>query len=195
MAALKPPALRPGLAWRLALAFVFAWLLLAPAHAQAALSAPRESAVKAAFLMKFGTFVDWPPEAFRRPDEPLVIGILGDDAVHADLEQLAHGRTVNGRAIVARRLREPPAQGERLHILFLATHNESRLRELLVRTTGPVLVVTQAEAGLALGAALNFVLERGRVRFDASPRAAEGRALKLSSRLLAVARSVEERAP
>ncbi|HEY0886900.1 MAG TPA: YfiR family protein [Ramlibacter sp.] len=194
MAALKAP-LRPGLAWRLALALVFAWMLLAPARTQATLTAPRESAVKAAFLMKFGTFVDWPPEAFRRPDEPLVIGILGDDAVHADLEQLAQGRSVNGRPIVARRLREPPSQGERVHILFLATQNESRLRELLVRTTGPVLVVTQADAGLALGAALNFVLERGRVRFEASPRAAEGRAIKLSSRLLAVARAVEERAP
>lgn len=194
MAALKAP-LRPGPGWRLALALVFAWMLLAPAHAQATLTAPRESAVKAAFLMKFGTFVDWPPQAFSRPDEPLVIGVLGDDAVHADLEQLAQGRSVNGRPIVARRLREPPAPGERVHILFLATRNEGRLRELLARTTGPVLVVTQAEAGLALGAALNFVLERGRVRFEASPRAAEGRALRLSSRLLAVARAVEERAP
>lgn len=194
MAALKPP-LRPGLAWRLALALVVAWMLFAPAHGQATLTAPRESAVKAAFLMKFGTFVDWPPQAFSRPDDPLVIGIVGDDAVHADLEQLAQGRSVNGRAVVARRLREPPAPGERVHILFLATQNEGRLRELLARTAGPVLVVTQAEAGLALGAALNFVLERGRVRFEASPRAAEARALKLSSRLLAVARSVEERAP
>lgn len=194
MAALKPLRL-PRHAWRLALVLVFAWVLLAPAHGQATLTAPRESAVKAAFLMKFGTFVEWPPQAFGRPGEPLVIGVLGDDAVHADLEQLAQGRSVNGHPLVARRLREPPSQGERVHILFIATPNESRLRELLARTIGPVLVVTQADAGLALGAALNFVLERGRVRFEASPRAAEGRALKLSSRLLAVARAVEERAP
>lgn len=190
MAALKP-LIRRGRAWRLALALVFAWMLLAPAHAQATLTAPRESAVKAAFLMKFGAFVDWPPQAFRRPDEPLVIGVLGDDAVHADLEQLTQGRSVNGRPLLALRLREPPAQGERVHVLFLATRNESRLRELLARTAGPVLVVTQAESGLVLGSALNFVLEQGRVRFEASPRAAEGRGLKLSSRLLAVARSVE----
>lgn len=194
MAALKPRR-RAGLAWGLALALGFAWVLLAPAHAQATLTAPRESAVKAAFLMKFGTFVDWPPEAFRRLDEPLVVGVLGDDAVFADLEQLAQSQSVKGHPIVARRLREPPAQGERVHVLFFATQNESRLRDLLARTAGPVLVVTQAEGGLAAGAALNFVLERGRVRFEASPRAAEGRALKLSSRLLAVARTVEERSP
>lgn len=192
MAALTSPA-RPGLRWRLALALVFVWMLLAPTRAQAALSAPRESTVKAAFLMKFGTFVDWPPEAFRRPDDPMVIGILGDDAVHADLEQLAQGRSVKGAPIVVRRLREPPAPGERVHILFLATQNESRLRDLLVRTAGPVLVVTQAQGGLAAGAALNFVVEGGRVRFEASPRAAEARALKLSSRLLSVARGAEER--
>lgn len=189
------PPRRPSLAWRLGLGLVVAWLLLAAAQAQAALTAPRESAVKAAFLMKFGTFVDWPPQAFRRPDDPLVIGVLGDDAVHADLEQLAQGRSVKGSPIVVRRLRDLPAPGERVHILFLATQNESRLRDLLARIAGPVLVVTQAEAGLAAGAALNFVVEGGRVRFEASPRAAEGRALKLSSRLLSVARAVEERAP
>ncbi len=194
MAAVTPPR-RPSLAWRLGLGLVVAWLLLAAAQAQAALTAPRESAVKAAFLMKFGTFVDWPPQAFRRPDDPLVIGVLGDDAVHADLEQLAQGRSVKGSPIVVRRLRDLPAPGERVHILFLATQNESRLRDLLARIAGPVLVVTQAEAGLAAGAALNFVVEGGRVRFEASPRAAEGRALKLSSRLLSVARAVEERAP
>ena len=194
MAALKALR-RPGLDWRLALALVLAWMLLAPAHAQATLTAPRESAVKAAFLMKFGTFVDWPPEAFRRPDEPLVIGILGDDAVYADLEQLAQGRSVKGHPLVARRLREPPGQGERVHILFLATQNETRLRDLVARTPGPVLVITQTPGGLALGAALNFVLEDGRVRFEASPRAADGRGVKLSSRLLAVARTVEERVP
>ena len=194
MAAVTPPR-RPSLAWRLGLGLVVAWLLLAAAQAQAALTAPRESAVKAAFLMKFGTFVDWPPQAFRRPDYPLVIGVLGDDGVQADLEQLAQGRSVKGSPIVVRRLRDLPAPGERVHILFLATQNESRLRDLLARIAGPVLVVTQAEAGLAAGAALNFVVEGGRVRFEASPRAAEGRALKLSSRLLSVARAVEERAP
>ncbi|HWI84600.1 YfiR family protein [Ramlibacter sp.] len=157
------------------------------------LTVPRESAVKAAFLMKFGTFVDWPPGAFARPEDPLVIGVIGDDAVLADLERLAQGRSINGHPIAVRRLREPPAERERLHILFLASPNESRLRDLIARTPGQVLVVTQLEGALSLGAVLNFVVEGGRVRFEAAPRAADSRGIKLSSRLLAVAKSVEER--
>lgn len=179
---------------RLAMLLAVAWALLAAAGAQAALTAPRESAVKAAFLLKFGAFVDWPPDAFGRPQDPLVIGVVGDDAVHADLEQLAQGRTVNGRPLVVRRLRDA-VSSERIHILFLGTQSEGRLREQAARTPGPVLVVAQADGALALGAALNFVLERGRVRFEASPAAADRRGLKLSSRLLAVARTVEERSP
>ena len=52
------------------------------------------------------------------------------------------------------------------------------------------LVVTDAEGALDLGSVINFVLVEDRVRFDIALDAAEKRALRLSSRLLSVARSV-----
>jgi hypothetical protein len=168
--------------------------LLAAASAQV-LSGPRESAVKAAFLIKFASFVEWPRGPVATPQAPLVIGVLGDDSLFADLEQLAQGQSVNGRPVVARRLRELPGERDPVHILFLAASSEGRLEDLVSRVTGPVLIVTQSGNALSFGAALNFVVERGRVRFEASPRAPEAHGLKLSSRLLAVARSVEERSP
>src|SRR3954468_23532351 len=67
---------------------------------------PRDSAVKAAFLYKFPGFVDWPAGSFARPDAPLVIGVAGNDAVAGDLEQIVAGRTLEGRPVAVRRLRE-----------------------------------------------------------------------------------------
>ncbi len=154
--------------------------------------APTESAVKAAFLLKFASFVEWPAGALARPEHPLVIGVSGDDEVAADLEQLAAGRKVDGHPVVVKRLPEgSPAAGS--HIVFLGGRRDSKLREAIDALTGPVLVVTEQTDGLRLGAVINFMVAGGRVRFTASLASADARNLKLSARLLAVAQAVEGR--
>lgn len=152
----------------------------------------RESAVKAAFLYKFGAFVDWPPGTFERPDTPLVIGVAGDDAVAADLEQLVTGRSLDGRPVVLRRVGADASTFAGAHVLFVGRRS-TRLHELLAAAAGPVLVVTDQEPGLPLGSVINFSAEGGRMRFSVSLSAAEARSLRLSARLLAVARDVEGR--
>jgi hypothetical protein len=161
------------------------------ARAQAA-TAPRDSAVKAAFLYKFGSFVEWPAATFKGPQEPLVIGVLGDAAVADELEQLAAGRSVEGRPLKIRMLKdgEPPGP---VHLLFVGSMRPGKLRDLLAAVPGPVLVVTQQEGALQAGSVINFVADGARVRFDASPASAEARELRLSARLLTVARNVEGR--
>ena len=173
-----------------------AWLLLAwclGAAAQPAQPVQRESAVKAAFLYRFAGFVDWPTGAFQRAEDPVVIGVWGDDAVFADLEQMTPGRTIEGRPVQAVRIREGEAL-PRVHVLLVGESRESRVRELAAAAAGPVLVVTQQENGLQLGGVLNFMTVEGRVRFAASLPAAEARGLRLSARLLAVAHAVEGKA-
>ncbi len=162
-------------------------LATAPVLAQDA----RESAVKAAFLYRFSSYVEWPATTFRGADDPLVLAV-GSEEVAADLEQLLAGRLVNGRPAVVRRVREGAAIGE-AHILFLAAQREGRLREAMAAAPGPVLVVTEQDAGLRLGGVINFIADGSRVRFSVSLASAESRNLKLSARLLAVAAQVEAR--
>lgn len=169
----------------------------APAAAKAATPAQaaraaRASEVKAAFLYKFASFVEWPPGTFQRPDQPLVIAVLGDDEVAANLEQLIAGRNVEGRPVVAKRIPEG-ASTSGAHILLIGERRESRLREAIEQASGPVLVVTEQAEGLRLGAVLDFSDEEGRVRFSASLAAAETRNIKLSARLLTVALRTEGR--
>ena len=154
----------------------------------------RESAVKAAFLFKFCAFVEWPAGVFKRGDEPLLIGIAGDDALAADLEQLVAGRTVEGRPVKTLRIGSPdPSAG--LHVLFMGLRPDAALREAMAAAGGPMLVVTDQPGALRLGSVINFSTVAGRVRFSVSLGAAKKRSLKLSSRLLAVAQHVEEDAP
>jgi hypothetical protein len=167
-------------------------LLCGPAVLAQQAAPARESTVKAAFLYKFGSFVEWPATAFARPEDPFVIGVLGEDGLALDLEQLTRGLKVQGRPVHVRRVRDAQGAAEP-HILYVGSAREARLREVLPPLSAPVLVVTQQEGALKQGSSINFSNEGGRLRFSASPPAAEARGLRLSSRLLDVAQAVEGR--
>ncbi|MCE9659803.1 MAG: YfiR family protein [Burkholderiales bacterium] len=147
-----------------------------------------EASVKAAYLYKFLTYVDWPAPAFASAEAPQVIGVLGADDVLAELQRMVVGRTVNGHPLVATRV-APGDSIDLLHVLYIGRSARSAA-PLRAAAGRPILTITDAPTGLAEGSALNFVLVQGRVRFEASLLAAERAGLKLSARLLAVAERV-----
>jgi hypothetical protein len=157
-----------------------------------ALGLLRESAVKAAFLYKFGSFVEWPAGRFRSPGSRFLIGVYEDDAVAAELEQLTMGRSVNGHPVAIVRVRDA-GDTAALHILYAGGPRESRVRDLLASVRGPVLTVADRPLAGRAAPVLYFTRDEGRLRFAASLEAAAARGLKLSSRLLAVAQTVEGR--
>lgn len=180
-------------AWLAACAAGVASLAWRPAPARAqGLGLARASAVKAAFLYKFGSFVEWPADAFVSPTAPLRIGVYGDDAVASELELITQGRDVGGRPVVLLRVRDVDAMPA-LHIFFAGGPRASRMREMIAAAQGPVLTVADGSAGARADAVLYFTEDQGRVRFNASLPAAQARGLRLSAKLLAVAHMVEGR--
>jgi len=78
-----------------------------------------------------------------------------------------------------------------LHIVFIARGHADRLAETLGAARGqPVLVVTESEGAGAPGSIINFVVVEDKVRFDVALARAESSNLKISARLLGVARRV-----
>lgn len=149
-----------------------------------------ERSVKAAYIYRFLGFVEWPAEAFATPQSPLVIGVVGGDDVATELEALAPGRTAQSRPLAVRRLTPgEPVSG--VHVLYVGRGASARTAAL-ARAVGErrVLIITDVEGGLELGSMINFVAADGRVRFEVAVDNAEKGALKLSSRLLAVASRV-----
>jgi hypothetical protein len=148
-----------------------------------------EYKVKAAFLYKFASYIEWPSEVFERPESPIVIGVAGADAMSDQLAQDVAGRSIGGRPVEVRKLRRGvPLSG--LHVLFVGRSDRGS-SDVLASTKGrPVLTVTESEDAFALGSMINFVVIDDRVRFDVALREAEIANLKVSSRLLRVARRV-----
>jgi hypothetical protein len=180
MDALKSPAARFA-------AFIVA-MGTALAHAQQA----SEQTVKAAFLYKFAGYVEWPASAFPSPDTPVVIGVSGNDEVAAELEKLVPGRKINSRAVLVRRLREGEAPTG-AHLVFVGRGESNPRNVIRAAQQAGALVVTESERGLEQGAAINFVPIDDRIGFEVSLESAERSGVRLSSRMLGVARRVVAR--
>src|SRR5690606_19300051 len=88
-----------------------------------------EDEVKAAFLYRFGGFVEWPAGA-EPVGRPFVIVVAGADGIARQLEAVTDGRTMNGRPIEVRRYARGQALGH-AEILFVGRDARARLENLV----------------------------------------------------------------
>jgi hypothetical protein len=161
-----------------------------PGHAQPGQSQALERRVKAAFLYKFLGYTEFPASAFADAASPVNIVVAGSDEMLGELGAIAAGRSVNGRPIAVRALRENEGNGV-VHLLFVAGSDCARARAP-IRATRALLVVTECDNGLQQGSVINFRIVDDHVRFDVALDAAERNGVKLSSRLLTVANRVQK---
>ena len=147
------------------------------------------AAIKAAFLLNFAKFVEW-PNGGGTPERAFSIGVLGDDVMAFAMRDLSRGKTAAGRRLNARRVTTKDALDD-LHILFVGAAEEPRLAEVLkLANAGSVLTVSDLTRFCELGGMIQFRSEDDRVRFDINLEQAERSALIIDSKLLAIARSV-----
>jgi YfiR/HmsC-like len=149
-----------------------------------------EYKVKSAFLLNFTKFVEWPAVAFEAPDSPITICILGEDPFGSTLDQIVAGEVVDNRKIAVSRIRRAPAP-KACQVLFVG-RPEKEAVSLLPPLEPGVLTVGEGESFIRDGGMIAFVIENRRVRFSANQTAAESAGLKISSRLLNVAKSVKK---
>jgi hypothetical protein len=150
-----------------------------------------EAQVKAAYIYRFAEFVEWPAAAFANSAAPLAIGVVEDDEVAAELNKLRQTRMIKGRAVTVRTLR-PGEPTSDVQVLYIGELDGARLKRALDAAQTPgVLSITDGNGTLAAGSAISLVQVDNRIRFDVSIPHAERNGLKISARLLAVARKIE----
>lgn len=144
--------------------------------------------VKAAFLLNFTKFTEWPASAFASGSSPISVCILGKDPFGRSIDDIVNGESVNGRRIVVNRI--PDVGAARACNLVYVGEDASSFR--IGHEFGhAVLTIGEGEKFMQEGGMIAFVIDQRRVRFLVNPAAAEAAGLKLSSRLLNVAKSVE----
>lgn len=142
-----------------------------------------EAKVEAAYLFHLTKFVDWPTP----PAGEFRICVLGDAAVEGMMAELS-GRQVHDSVLRVEtdNIADPAA----CHILFIG-RGDRRLPELLKRLRGtPVLTVSDATDFARRGGIVGFYAEAGKIRLEINPDAARAANLKISAKLLELARTV-----
>ena len=160
-------------------------------------SAPRaegvsEYSVKAAFLVNFARLVEWPEQAFAAPEDPVVVCIAGEEA-YEYAQQAGLRRQKVGRREVRLRTIDSADEVSACHVVFVS-EGSSKLTPRVVggAADASILTVGEADGFAARGGIINFYREGSKVRFEINPTAAERAGLQISSRLLRLARIVED---
>jgi len=148
-----------------------------------------EYQVKAAFLYNFAKFVEWPSRSFPSPSAPLQICVYGRDPFGEELRNITTEKMVNGHKLEVRRASDLQ-QARNCHILFVALSG-APVKSILEGLRGAsVLTVGDCKGFAEQGGMINFALVDGRIQFEVNRQAAEQAGLKISSKLLSVAKFV-----
>jgi hypothetical protein len=152
-----------------------------------------EYQVKAAFLLNFARFTEFPAASFDREESPVTICVLGQNPFGDTLEQTVAAERAGGRSVVARTIGDP-VEARSCQIVFVPLSETQRTGEVAA-AIGDRGIVTVGESSsfLSDGGTINLFVDDGRVRFAMRPQQAERGGVRFSSHLLRLARNHPER--
>jgi hypothetical protein len=152
---------------------------------------PLEYEVKAAFLFRFAQFVEWPVDTFKGAGEPFTYCTIGNDPFRGALEQTLNGKTIGQRVLRVKHLNAAGKVGE-CQVLFVAGPGDKKhVADTLASAGGlPILTVGEADQFAENGGAIGFCTEDNKIRFEVNLDAAGKAGLKISAKLLALAKTV-----
>jgi hypothetical protein len=166
---------------------VAAILLFAPAtRSQEA----NEYLVKAAFVYNFAKFTTWPTDSFADPSEPITLCVVGDHDYGEAFDSI-NGKSVGGRAVSVKYLNALKPQ-DQCHVIFVARSEQSRLRKIVkANQKVQALTVSDMDGFVEEGGMIRLVREPDdRISFEINPKSADEAGLKLSSKLLNLAKRI-----
>lgn len=148
---------------------------------------PNEYALKSVFLYNFCHFIEWPQSAFTGPDDPLVIGVVGDDPFGGLLTEAIQGESYHSHPIKVEHYRSAK-DIRRCHILFVPRSESGHLEQILAAlNSNSVVTVGETDDFLARGGMIALPTDRNRIRLRMAPSTLRSANLTVSSKLLRVA--------
>jgi hypothetical protein len=148
-----------------------------------------EQQVKAAYLLNFTRYVDWPPGTYRRGDDPVNLCVVGPEGLADVVRRTVEGRRSRGRPVRVV-VPDTPAQAGDCHLVFLAPAGGAVSPWLAAVRSSRALVVGEGPRFLERGGMVAFVIVNQTVRFEIDQAAARRAGLRISSRVLALATRV-----
>jgi len=165
-----------------------AWSTLIPPNAVGATGIEKAYRIKVAFLLNFASLIEWPGESFTDSESPFVICPLGGRQTRALLDAAYADRMVERHPI---EVRHPSGAGDAsgCHIIMITAERSEQADGFIAAAAGKSTLTIGETEGFALsGGVIGFYNDGTKLRFEINLRAAENANLRISSRLLQLAR-------
>lgn len=160
-----------------------------PPHSADAAQERGQQMLTAAFVYSFARFAEWPADAGM---SPLIICVNGDQGVADALAELATGRLVGGRPITVVSSGSAPAAGT-CHVLFVGGGHVASVAPSSDTGVGRgVLTIGEGEQFVRAGGIAGLFMENKKMQFIVNADALQRAGLRLSSKLLSLARIFRE---
>lgn len=176
-------------------ALLLSLALAVPARAQD-VDPDRAAGVKAAYVVNFLRYTQWPATAFSGPAAAYRVVVLGDEAVARALRETARRPVLAGDRPLDVITADPTDDGTLPHahlVYFGAGVPHGTLVRLLATLPAQgVLTVGDGPGFCRDGGMLGLVLNDGRIVFDANSRAILSSPLVVSAKVMKLARVIEE---
>ena len=185
-------------------------LFVMPQAVQASPTIAEERQIKAALVYNFIKFVEWPNEESVDRDKPITIGIIGSEGFTRAFD-IIRRKKVKQRGISVQyfsgyeRLIKPPDPGNEqwqkriaalraCDVLLFCDCADVHIEHAagIIRALGdsPILTIGETTGFLESGGAINFLMEKDKVRFEINNAAAKRAKLQIRAQLLRVAKRV-----
>jgi len=172
------------------LAALFIAGVLIALQSSASCAADLETKVRVAYIYNFTKFIEWPENEWETGSEPVRICVVGSDPIRTTLGELST-RDVRGRPIRIVRIRDASTIPQ-CHLLFISRSEEARVETILRRLQGTsVVTISDIPRFAQRGGMIAFTTENNRVKIEINQRIIRQSGLKVSAKLLEIARIVQ----
>jgi hypothetical protein len=150
-------------------------------------SVSREYQLKAAFLLNFARFVEWPEKSFLTTDSPIIIGILGNSPFDTYLEEIISDEKIKEHPVIVHYYKSTE-EIKICHILFINLTETKLQKQALTYLKGrSILTVSDASQFLKSGGIIKFFTRDNKIKLQINLEATKTSNLVISSRLLKLA--------
>ncbi|BHH85556.1 YfiR family protein [Desulforhopalus sp. 52FAK] len=152
---------------------------------------PVESKVKAAFVVNFARFINWPTEVFEERNAPLVIctvGLARDNQVFAGIES----KKIKGHPLALQSFAAlEEVRSTSCHLLYMTNVPEKSVQAYLAESnSSPVVSIGESDGFAGHGGVIEFIKIKDRLSFKINNSEAKRRRIHINASLLDLAEEV-----
>jgi hypothetical protein len=168
------------------------YLLVLPIVSNANTEKNLEYKVKAAYLYNFTKFITWPEKTFSSSgDGNLNICVLGKDPFGHAIDLLSN-KVAKGHAVIIEYIDDIKSAAQ-CHVIFISKSEEKNINSIIEDlSTKNILTVSDIDGFAVKGGCISLGVLRGKVRFNVNLQATYSADLKISAKLLELAKVVIE---